>query len=137
MRRLTTLLALLLFPALLFAACSDDTQDKAEDALESAASDADQAIDTGSAQGIGAALQASIEADDRYEDEGPRSMAVVQENADDLPGEPEIVGLSDSDSDGLDDDGLVEVRVDDSAACLSLGEIGEGIDISDEACAAS
>lgn len=121
----------------LLGACSDDTQDDVRQAAEGVAEDADEFVDTSSAGGVATALQASIQADDRYEDEGPRSIAVVQENIDDLPGDPDIVGVTDDDGDGLDDDGLVEVRVDDSAACLSLGEIGEGIDISDEACAAS
>jgi hypothetical protein len=135
--RLRHLLCFLLLGSLFVAACSDDTKDQAREAAESAAEDADDFVDSSSAQAIAAALQASIEADDRYEDEGPRSMAVLQENIDDLPGEPEVVEVVDSDGDGLDDDGRVEVRVDDDASCLSLGEVGEGIDISDDACAAS
>jgi hypothetical protein len=122
---------------LLVVGCSDETRDQTREAAESAAEDADEFVDSSSAQAIAAALQASIEADERYEDEGPRSVAVLQENIDDLPGEPEVVGVDDTDGDGLEDDGQVEVRVDDDAACLSLGEIGEGIDISDDACAAS
>lgn len=125
---------LLLLVPLMSAGCSDDTQDDARDALEGAAEDANQALDTGGAVAVASALQGAIEADERADDEGPRSMAVIQENIDDLPGEPEIVGVADDDGDGVDDDGRVEVRVDDQAACLTLGDVGEDADIDDEAC---
>jgi hypothetical protein len=72
-----------------------------------------------------------------FEDDGPdsdrRKVEVLQESVDDLPGSPDVSGIADDDGDGLDDDGEVEVRVNDEVACLTVAEDGE-VDVTGGAC---
>jgi hypothetical protein len=124
--------------------CSDDTQDEAREAAESAADDArdgaedaldeaEEATQTAGAQAAARAMQVTIQNDDRYDDEGPRSIAVLEDSRDNLPNDGDVEGISDDDGDGLDDDGLVQVQVGDEAACLELGET-EGVRVADGPC---
>jgi len=124
----------LILPVLVlaFAACSDETADKAEDAVKSAGDDVQDATDTITARAQAEALRAAILADDNATD--VRSIVVLQESADDLPGDPKVTGIVDADADGRDDDGLVEVRVGDQAACVRLPTSGGDINVDTEAC---
>jgi hypothetical protein len=128
----------LLFASLLLlpfaAACSSDTTDNAKDAVESAKDDAGDAVDTASARGQAEALRASLEGNQTADDEGVRSVSVLEGAVDDLPGDPDVSGIDDSDGDGLDDDGKVQITVDDESACLTLPESGDDIDVTDGDC---
>ena len=71
------------------------------------------------------ALRASLSSNDTAAEDGLRSVAALQEVADDLPGDPEVTGIEDGDGDGLDDDGKVQVDQDDASACVTLPEAGD------------
>jgi len=128
----------LLFASLLvlpFAtACSSDTTDDAKETVESAKDDAAEAADDATARGQAEALRASLKGNETADDEGARSVSVLRQAADDLPGDPDVSGIDDGDGDGLDDDGKVQITVDDSSACVSLPETGEDIDVTDGDC---
>jgi hypothetical protein len=68
---------------------------------------------------------------------GPRSIEVLRDAAKDLPGDPDITGIADGDGDGRDDDGSVQVNVDDESACVMVPESGDDIEVSGGACPAS
>jgi hypothetical protein len=65
---------------------------------------------------------------------GVREIEALREAADDLPGDPDVTGIEDADGDGVDDDGLVELKVDDEYACVTLPESGDEIDVSGGRC---
>jgi hypothetical protein len=65
---------------------------------------------------------------------GVRNVQVLREAADDLPGGPEVLGVDDADGDGIDDDGFVEVKVDDEFACVTLPESGDDVDVTGGRC---
>lgn len=106
-------------------ACSDDTQDAV-----------DTAVDQTSALGIARAWQASLVGNETADTDpaGVRSVAVLEQSSEDLPGDPTIVGIDDADGDGADDDGTVQVDVEDQSACLTLPESGNDIDVEGGAC---
>jgi hypothetical protein len=91
----------------------DDSDDSAEEILDSAA-----------ARSLTEVLRALMVVDHPQEGESRRDVAVIQETIDDLPEpfEPEIQGLVDADGDGQDDDGKVEVKVDQEIACMTIAE---------------
>lgn len=99
-------------------ACDDDTEDEVQETVDDVQEDVEDVAGEASARAVAEALRGAIVADEG--DDDLRSVAVIQENIDDLPGDPEVVGIADADGDGLDDDGLIEVRVGDQAACLEL-----------------
>ena len=135
MHRTRTLLTILAFVSIggLLASCSDETRDQTREAAESAGDDIDEVVDEGSARSVAEALRAAIESDDDYDDSGQPTVAVINDNVADLPGEPQVEGVTDADGDGLDDDGAVDVRVDDEGACLRLSN--GSIDVENGACA--
>ena len=127
------------------AACSDDTQDDAEEAVESAKDEAGEKVDEAkekAGEGIeetkayaaAQELRARMKANDTANEEGVRSVAALEESTEDLMGDPDVTGIEDGDGDGLDDDGKVKVDVDDSSACLTLHEEGEYTTVEGGAC---
>jgi hypothetical protein len=102
----------------------DDPDDDAEEVLESMG-----------ARSLAETLRALMFVDDAPAGQTRRHVDVIQEAIDDLPEplEPEVDGLTDGDGDGIDDDGLVEVRVDTEVACLKVGE-GDDLDVTGGAC---
>jgi hypothetical protein len=134
----TRTLTLLATATLLFApfavACSSETADNARDTVDSATDDAATAADQTAARVAAEALRASLKANDTADEEGIRSVAAIEEATADLPGNPEISGVEDSDGDGLDDDGQVQVTVDDEQACISLPAEGEDTEVTGGAC---
>lgn len=121
-------------------ACSDedraDIADQAEDAAGEAGDRAEEAAGEakGAAQDAGArvqaeAMRAAINGQDLAAGETVRSMSVLQEAADGLPGNPTVEGVADADNDGFDDDGRVEVRVGDQRSCLTLPASGDDIQV--------
>ena len=142
-RRLRILAALvaLLVVAGSAAACSDDDDDATTQTGATSQDDgqgddpdegAGEIAESAAARAVAEIIRLAL-----FEDDGPdtdrRKVAVLQESVDDLPGSPDVSGITDDDGDGLDDDGAVEVRVNDEVACLTVAEDGE-VDVTGGAC---
>jgi hypothetical protein len=113
----------------------DDAAESVRDTADDVADEVSETADQGAARAQAEALRASLlRALDDDDDAEARSVALVRERADELPGDIELEGLEDGDGDGLDDDGEVSVVVGDSAACLILPEFGDEIDVEGGAC---
>jgi hypothetical protein len=135
-RRLAPLAVSLLAFTPLAAGCSSDSKDNAKDTAESVQDDAaeraeeagneiEETGDEAQARAAAEDLRARLKANDTANDEGARSVAAINESLADVAGDPELEGLEDADGDGLDDDGKVQVNIEDSSACLTLPESGE------------
>jgi hypothetical protein len=112
-------------------ACDDDTRDEAEEAVEDVQEKAGEA----GARVIAEGYRASVKAQDTDDASGGvRNMETLRVAAADLPGDPEITGIADDDGDGRDDDGYVQVTVEDEHACVTLPESGDDIEVSGGAC---
>lgn len=109
-------------------ACSDDDSAGGDDPDEGIG----EIAESGAARVVAEAIRVTL-----VEDDGPdtdrRKVEVLQESVDDLPGEPDVSGIADDDGDGLDDDGNVEVRVNDEVACITVSEAGR-VDVTGGAC---
>lgn len=106
-------------------ACSDDELDSVADEVGNVASTVADAAQDVSARSVAEAYRAALLADDGADGPDRRRIQVLQETSGDLPGEPEVQGIEDGNGDGLDDDGRVELRVDDQSSCLLIAEDGE------------
>ena len=116
--------------------CSEDTRDKLGDAAESAREDIESASDTVAARAAAESFRAAIKADDLDDTRGgARELALLQDKAGDLPGDPVAEGIADADGDGVDDDGWVEFVVGDAVACVTLPVTGDDIDVTEGRCA--
>ena len=122
-------LAIALSSAMWVSACGDDssTADKARDA----AGEVDDVVDAGLARGQ-AELFRQRAKDLVRQGEPLDSMSVLQEAARDLPSDPTVTGLADTNGDGKDDDGKLEITVDDSHACVAV--VGSDIAVSGSRC---
>jgi hypothetical protein len=122
-RRVVGAVLVLLLAAAL-SACSDDEADQAADEaredLEEAADDLGSAVDDAGARVAAEAFAAAVDNDEAAADNGARDMGVIQENIDDLPGDPETTGIEDGDDDGQDDDGMIGFVVNDHESCVEL-----------------
>ena len=128
-----SIMALAVVGLMLGGACDDETRDKAEETAESVKEKAGEAGARASAEGF----RASIKAQDTDDASGGvRNVEALREAAKDLPGDPEITGIADSDGDGRDDDGYVQAKVGDENACVTLPESGDDVDVSGGACPA-
>jgi hypothetical protein len=103
-------------------ACGDDEKDDFERLAEGAG-----------ARSVAEALRVSLLAQDLQSDQHVDDVAVIQDAVRDLPGDPDVLGVEDADGDGRDDDGKIEVRVDNEPACVTVQENGE-VDVSGDAC---
>jgi hypothetical protein len=117
----------------LFAGCSDDTEDKVDDAAQSVREDAEDAAGSAAARATAESMRADLLANDLPENQTVRDVAVLQQTADDLPGDVQLSGVADADGDGKDDDGKVQVDVGDQSACLTVADNGD-VDVSGGAC---
>ncbi len=136
-RRLLVALATLAAVVLAFsplASCSDEAQDETGEAVDEVVEDAEGGVDEVQARGSAEALRVSLKGNDTADEEGIRSVAAINEAAEDLPGDPEVTGVDDGDGDGLDDDGKVQVTVDGQQACVVLPAEGEDTTVEDGAC---
>jgi hypothetical protein len=115
-------LALMVGAVGLLGACSDEDRDE----IEALADDA-------GARGVAEALRVSLLAQDLGDDEHVDDVAIIEAAVSDVPGDPEVSGIEDADGDGRDDDGKVNVRVDDESACVTVHDNGE-VNVSDDAC---
>ena len=109
-------------------ACGDDSGDDPDESAR-------EILDSAAARSLTEVLRALMVVDDLGEGEHRRDIAVIQETIDDLPEpfEPDVSGLTDADGDGQDDDGKVEVKVDEEVACLSIAENND-VDVTGGAC---
>jgi len=105
-------------------ACSDDDVDAVADEAGDVASSVVDAAEDVSARSVAEAYRAALVAD-ASGGASRRQVQVLEETTGDLPGEPEVLGIDDGDGDGLDDDGRVEVRVNDQSSCLLISESGD------------
>ena len=119
---------MLLGATVFVAACDDSDGQNAREQVEDAVGDA-------TARAAAESMRAALEAEDLNGGETLRSVAVLQENADDVPGDPQVSGITDSDGDGKDDDGKVELKVGDQAACVSVTDQND-VSVDDDACSA-
>jgi hypothetical protein len=115
-------------------ACSDEERDEAEQRVEDLQENVENAAGTSTARLNAEALRGVLLAGDSNDSGGLRSMATLEDAIDDLPGDPTVLGVEDSDGDGQDDDGRVEVQSGDQAACVTLPETGTDVEVSSDAC---
>ena len=120
----TKITILLVALVALTGACSDDDVDEAADTARDAAGTVADAARDASARSVAEAYRAALLSDES-DGANRRRVDVLQETADDLPGDPEILGIEDADGDGADDDGRVELRVDNESSCLTISEQGD------------
>lgn len=116
-------LALTLALAVALAACGKGDDPDDSDGEDSAAEDAEEVVESAGARGIAEMLRVVLVSDNTFEGR-EREVEVLEENVSDLPGDPEVTGIEDTDGDGLDDDGELLVHVDDEVACVSISESG-------------
>jgi hypothetical protein len=113
------------------AACGGD--DDVDDALDSAREQVEDVAGSAGARAAAEAMRGVLEAEDLAPEETLRTMTVLQESVDDLPGDPTVTGIEDTDGDGKDDDGNVEFAVGDQRACVTVADNGD-ISVSGDAC---
>jgi hypothetical protein len=132
------LLALAVVGLLVGGACDDETQDEAEKEAEEAVEGAKEKAGEAGARASAEAFRVSLKAQDTDDASGGvRNVDALRSAAEDLPGDPDITGITDGDGDGRDDDGYVQADVGDESACVTLPETGDDIDVSGGACPAS
>jgi hypothetical protein len=103
--------------------------------LAAACDDAEQTAKQTGARASAEAFRVSVKAQDTEGDPGGiRNVQALREAADDLPGGVDVLGIDDGDGDGIDDDGFVEVKVDNEFACVTLPESGDDVDVSGGRC---
>ena len=122
-------LAIAIGSALWLSACGDD--DSATNKAREAAGEVDDAVDAGIARGQAEIFRQRAKNLVR-QGESLDSMSVLQEAARDLPRTPTVTGLGDTNGDGRDDDGKVEIAIDDSFACVVV--TGADINVSGARC---
>ena len=117
--------------ALWLGACGDDSSSRAADEARDAAGDVDSAVDSGLARAQGEIFRQRAQ-DLVRQGESLDSMSVLQEAARDLPRNPTVTGIADANGDGRDDDGKLEITIDDSHSCVRVS--GADIDVTSAAC---
>jgi hypothetical protein len=100
-----------------------------------ACDDAEETAQKVGARAAAEGFRISIKAQDTDDATGGvRNVEALQEAADDLPGDPDVLGIGDGDGDRIDDDGFVELKVDDEYACVTLPESGNEVDVTSGRC---
>ncbi len=100
-----------------------------------ACEEAEEAAQKAGARATAEGFRVSIKAQDTDDDTGGvRNVEALREAAEDLPGDPDVNGIRDGDGDGVDDDGFVELKVDDEFACVTLPESGDEVDVTGGRC---
>jgi hypothetical protein len=111
----------------------DDASANVDDAVDSAREQAEDAAGSVGARAAAELMRAAIHAENLDANETVRDIAVLQESVDDVPGNPSVSGIDDADGDGKDDDGKVELTVDDQRACVTVEDNGN-VSVSGGAC---
>jgi hypothetical protein len=112
--------------------CSDDSGDSALDQARDVASDVKENANDTAARAVAEAYRAALKA--KGGGQSLRTVTLLNEAADTLPGSPDISGITDSDGDGLDDDGKVQVKVNSGQACVTVPATGDLVDVNGGAC---
>jgi hypothetical protein len=103
--------------------------------LAGACDEAEEVAEQTGARASAEAFRASLQAQDTdNETGGVRNVEALNEAADDLPGNVDVIGIIDSNGDGIDDDGFVEMQVGDEFACVTLPASGDEIDVNGGRC---
>lgn len=97
--------------ALAAGACGDSDGSNAREDIE-------DAVGGASARAAGESMRVALEAQNLDGDKTLRDIDVLQENADDVPGDPTVSGIADGNGDGKDDDGKVGLMVGDQSVCV-------------------
>lgn len=104
--------------------------------LAGACDEAEERAEQLGARASAETFRASLKTQDTDDETGGvHNVEALQEAADDLPGNVDVLGIGDSNGDGIDDDGFVELGVDDEFACVTLPESGDEIDVNGGRCA--
>ena len=123
------LVFLLVGSTVIVGACSDSNGKNAREQVE-------DAVGGATARAAGESMRVALEAQDMKNGETLRSVTVLQENANDVPGDPTVTGITDTDGDGKDDDGKVELKVGDKSACVTVTDQND-VSVDDGACSAA
>lgn len=113
-------------------ACSEEAQQKAEDAVDAAREDLENAADDTAARAQAEVFRAALRAADLDNDDDRRKIDVLNDAADELSDDV-VVGIDDGDGDGLDDDGLVQIESNDQSACVRIAQDGD-VKVTDDPC---
>jgi hypothetical protein len=113
---------------LVAAGCGDDAQDTADSIQDSVGSAANTALARTQAETLRATIKAKGDGNaDKY-----LSVTMLTEAIKDLPGNTKVNGIADTNGDGKDDDGKMEVVVNDATVCVSI--TGTNTEVDDGAC---
>ena len=118
------LLGALLALTLLAAACGDDSKTATDAIKDSVGSAANTALARTQAE----TLRASIKAKGDNNADKYLSVTMLTEAIKDLPGNTTVNGLADANGDGKDDDGKMEVVVNDATVCVSISGTNTTVD---------
>lgn len=114
-------LALVAVAAVALLGCDGDTT------VEDVREEAEDIVGTTGARAAAEAMRTSLETRDLGPDQTLRDVDVLDDAASDIPGDPDVTGIDDSDGNGQDDDGYVEIGAGDQAACVTVevnGDVG-------------
>ena len=117
-------------------ACSDDSGKSAADQVKSAAQDAASNVKETANEAAARAVAESYRAALKAKGGGQplRTVTLLNDVKNTLPGNPDISGITDSDGDGQDDDGKVQVKVNDGNACVTIPATGDLVDVNGGSC---
>lgn len=110
--------------------CGDDDDPGDADDAEELIDEIDQLAEDAGARGLAEGVRLLLLTED---EEDRRTVSAIGDAVDRLPGEPNVTGIEDGSGDGRDDDGKIEVHVDDEAACVSVSGDGS-VDVTGERC---
>jgi hypothetical protein len=118
------------------AACSDDSGKSTGDRVKDAASDvkdaATEAANDSAARVVAESFRTALKA--KGGGQSLRNITLLNDAKGTLPGSPDIEGITDSNGDGQDDDGKVQVSVNDGKACVTVPATGDLVDVNGGTC---
>ncbi|MCU1344686.1 MAG: hypothetical protein JWL70_952 [Acidimicrobiia bacterium] len=136
LRLLTRASALGLVCLLGVAACSDDsgksTASKVQDQAKQVAGDVKDSANDAAARAVAESYRAALKA--KGGGQSLRTITLLNDVKGTLPGSPDISGITDGDGDGKDDDGKVQVKVNNGQACVTVPATGDLVDVTGGSC---
>lgn len=96
-------------------------------------SSAKQSLNQAGARAAAEATRGILKSKNLSQGQTVRSVSVLKDATNDLPGSPDVTGITDSNGDGKDDDGKVQFTVGNGHACLTAHDNGT-VDVTDGAC---
>jgi hypothetical protein len=134
-RTVTSALAVSLACLLCVVACSDDGKsaaDQVKDAAQDAANNVKETANDAAARAVAESYRAALKA--KGGGQPLRTITLLNDVKGTLPGSPDISGITDGNGDGQDDDGKVQVKVNDSQACVTVPATGDLVDVNGGSC---